>query len=78
MKANEWRFLVDKLIGYMDDGTELHYVEIGGPSGVDKPTTTPAGHALCAMSLATESDSGKQFFYDETSGWVEQFTFKTA
>lgn len=78
MEANKWRFLVDKLIGYMAEGSELHYVEIGGPSGVTKPTTTPAGHALCAMSLATESDTGKVFFYDETDGWTEQFAFKTA
>lgn len=76
MGANEWRFLKDKLHGYLADGTELHYVEIGGPSSVTKPTTTPAGHALCAMSLATESDTGKVFFYDETNGWVEQFSFQ--
>lgn len=78
MSDNEWRFIVDRLIGYMSDGSELHYVEIGGPSGVTKPTVTPAGHRLCAMSLATESDSGKQFFYDETDGWTEQFTFKAS
>lgn len=76
MGANEWRFLEDKLHGYLADGTELHLVEIGGPSSVTKPTTTPAGHALCSMSLATESDTGKVFFYDETSGWVEQFSFQ--
>ena len=40
MEDNKWRFLVDKLIGYKADGTELHYVEIGGPKTVAKPTVT--------------------------------------
>lgn len=75
MGQNEWRFLVDRLIGYLADGSELHYVEIGGPSGVDKPTTTEQGDAICAMSLAFEADTGKVFFYDETDGWGERFTF---
>ena len=77
MEANKWRFLVDKLIGYLADGSELHYVEIGGPSGVTKPTTTPAGHAICSMSIACEDDSGKVYFYNEASGWVEQFSFQS-
>lgn len=75
MEANKWRFLKDDLIGYLSDGTELHKVEIGGPSSVDKPTVTPAGHALCSMSLAFEDDTGKVFFYNEANGWGERFTF---
>ena len=75
MEANKWRFLVDKLVGYLADGTEIHYVEIGGPSSVTKPTTTPAGHALCSMSLAFEDNTGKCFFYNEADGWGERFTF---
>ena len=77
MEANKWRFLVDRLLGYLADGTELHYVEIGGPSGVTKPTKTPAGHAICSMSLAVEDDTGKVYFYNETSDWVEQFAFQS-
>ena len=75
MGQNEWRFLVDRLIGYLADGTELHYVEIGGPSSVTKPIVTPAGHAICSMSLAFEDDTGKVFFYNEADGWGEQFAF---
>ena len=75
MEENKWRFLVDNLIGYLTDGSELHYVEIGGPSSVTKPTTTTAGHALCSMSLAIEDDTGKCFFYNEADGWGERFTF---
>lgn len=75
MEENKWRFLVDRLLGYLADGSELHYVEIGGPSGETKPTTTPAGHALCSMSLAFEDDTGKVFFYNEADGWGERFTF---
>ena len=82
MAANKWRFLVDRLLGYLADGTELHYVEIGGPSGVTKPTKTSAGHAICSMSLAVEDDTGKDdtgkvYFYNETSDWVEQFAFQS-
>lgn len=76
MEDNKWRFLVDKLIGYMADGSELHYVEIGGTSSVTKPTTTPAGHALCSTSTATESDTGTVFLYDEATGWVEMFSLQ--
>lgn len=75
MEANKWRFLKDRLIGYLADGTELHYVEIGGPSSVSKPTTTLAGHAICSMSLAFEDNTGKVFFYNEASGWGERFAF---
>lgn len=76
LQANKWRFLKDKLIGYLADGTELHYVEIGGPSSETKPTTTEAGHAICSMSLATEDDTGTVFFFNEANGWQEQFSFK--
>ena len=76
MGANEWRFIEDRLIGYLSSGAELHYVEIGGPSGTSKPTATPAGHAICDMSIATESNTGKVFFYNETNGWTEQFAFQ--
>lgn len=76
MEDNKWRFLVDRLIGYLADGTELHYVEIGGPSTVAKPTTTPKGAALCSMSLAVEDDTGMASFYNEANGWGEMFSFK--
>lgn len=76
MEANKWRFLKDELIGYLTDGTELHYVEIGGPPGVAKPTTTPSGAAICSMSIAVEDTTGLVFFYNESSGWVEQFSFQ--
>ena len=76
MEDNKWRFLVDKLIGYKADGTELHYVEIGGPSSVTKPTKTPSGAAICSLSLAVEDNTGDAYFYNETSGWSKMFTFK--
>lgn len=75
MGSNEWRFIVDFLVGYLSDGTELHYVEIGGPSGVSKPTTTPSGAAICAMSIAVESDKGDVYFFDESDGWGKMFSF---
>lgn len=75
MEANKWRFLVDRLVGYLADGTELHYVEIGGPKDVAKPTVTEQGHALCSMSIAIEDDSGDAYFYNETSGWGKMFSF---
>ena len=77
MGTNEWRFLVDRLIGYLADGTELHYVEIGGPSTVTKPTTTPKGAAICSMSIATEDDTGVVSFFSEVENdWVAQCSFQ--
>ena len=82
MNAVGWIFLVDRLVGYLSDGTELHYVEIGGPSvdgdnvAIAKPTLTPSGAAICAMSLATESDTGDVYFYDPVNGWAKKFSFK--
>lgn len=77
LEANKWRFLEDRLIGYLASGQELHLVEIGGPSGVTKPTVTETGAAICSMSIATEADTGKVFFFDEgTTAWVEQFAFQ--
>lgn len=77
MGTNEWRFLVDRLLGYLADGTELHYVEIGGASTVAKPTTTPKGAAICSMSIATEDDTGVVSFFNEATGeWVQQFSFQ--
>lgn len=76
MGANEWRYLVEQLVGYLSDGTPLYYVEIGGPSGTSKPTTSSNGGAICAMSIAVEDDTGKCYFYDEADGWGEpRFTF---
>lgn len=76
MEENKWRFLKDELLGYMTDGSELHKVEIGGPSAVEKPTVTEAGHRICSMSIATEDDTGTVFFFNEANGWQEQFSFK--
>lgn len=77
MQENEWRFLKDELLGYMADGTELHKVEIGGQSSVPKPTTTPAGHRICSLSIAVESDTGTVFFFnDGENDWVDQYSFQ--
>ena len=41
-------------------------------SDEDKPTAGIAGG-----SIAVETDTGKVSFYDETDGWVEQFSFQS-
>lgn len=73
-----WRTLREELVGFAADGKEIHNCEFGGPSGEDKPTEGAGGAYLCEMSLAVESDSGNVYFWNETDGWTEQFTFKTA
>ena len=84
MGANEWRYLVERLVGYLEDGTELYYVELGGASEVDGvattiPTTSSNGHGkLCSMSIAIEDDTGYVRFYNEENGWGDPvFSFKT-
>ena len=79
-----WRYLVERLVGYLSDGTELYYVEIGGPSKVNnvdtvKPTTSSNGRgALCSMSVLTEDDTGNVHFYNEENGWGDpMFCFKS-
>lgn len=82
MNEVSWIFLIDKLIGYLADGGELHYVEIAGPSvdgnnaALAKPTKTPDGSAIGAGSIACETDTGKVYFYDPNDGWTEQFSFQ--
>lgn len=71
-----WRTLKEELVGYASDGKEIHYCEFGGPSGEDKPTTGAGGAYISEMSIACESDTGVVFFHNETSGWVEQFSFQ--
>lgn len=76
MEANKYRYLVERLIGYLADGTELYYVELSGDSGVAIPTTSSNGQgAICDGSICLQSDNGKMFFYNEADGWVEQFSF---
>ena len=84
MEANKWRYLVERLVGYLADGTELYYVELGGPHEVDGvattiPTTSSNGHGkLCSMSVAVEDDTGDVRFYNEENGWGDPvFSFKT-
>ncbi len=72
MNENEYRVLTDRTIGYLPDGTELRYIECFGNSAWTKPTTAPNGAALCAGSLAIETNAGgKTYFWDEVDGWSE-------
>ena len=77
MGDNEYRILVERLIGYKADGTPVYYIEIAGDSTWSKPTTWKGG-AICDSSIATESDTGKVYFFNEEStDWVEQFAFQS-
>ena len=51
---------------------EKSLVEVYLNSDEDKPTAGIAGG-----SIAVETDTGKVSFYDETDGWVEQFSFQS-
>jgi len=51
---------------------EKALVEAYGNSDEDKPLAGIAGG-----SIAVETDTGKVFFFDETDGWVEQFSFQS-
>ena len=79
MESNKYRYLVERLIGYLADGTELYYVELSGDSEVAIPTTSSNGlGAICDGSICLQSDNGKTFFFNEDSGdWVEQFSFQS-
>ena len=46
------------------------YKEWLGPSSVTKPTTG------FNTGIWVESDTGDTYFYDHTTGWHKQFTFK--
>ena len=72
---DKWIFLKDELFSILPDGTELHYVEMTGPSSVTKPTTTESGAALCGFSLAFEQDTGKVCNFQPGTGWRDLFTF---
>lgn len=73
---DKWIFLTDELFTILPDGTEVHYVEMTGPSSVDKPTTTDTGAALCGFSLAFEHNTGKVYNYQPGTGWRKLFQFE--
>ena len=52
-------------------GQNVQYLEISGLSSDTKPT-----EGVATGSIFVEVDTGTVFFYDEASGWVEQFSFQ--
>lgn len=57
-----------------DGGDNKEWVELTMLSSDAKPTS-----GIINGSIATEVDTGKVFFFDETAGeWVEQFSFQNA
>lgn len=50
---------------------QVRYVELSCSSEDTKPLEDIANG-----SVAIEADTGFVYFYDETSGWVKQFSFK--
>lgn len=56
------RTLEARLLGY-EDGAEVNYKKIAGLSTDTKPTT-----GLCTGSEFLEVDTGKIWYFDETSG----------
>ena len=52
-------------------GQNVQYLEISCRSTDTKPTAGVATGSICV-----EVDTGKVFLYDETSGWVEQFSLQ--
>lgn len=57
-----------------DGGDNKEWIELTTLSSDTKPTS-----GIINGSIATEVDTGKVFFFDETAGeWVEQFSFQNA
>lgn len=55
-----------------ENGTSIRYVEIACDSSETKPTT-----GIGDGSIATETNTGKVYFFNEkTSTWIEQFSFQ--
>ena len=50
---------------------QVRYVELSCSSGDTKPVEDMANG-----SIAVEADTGDVYFYEETNGWVKQFSFK--
>lgn len=72
------RILVNKILGFDSNGTSIHYVEASGDSTEDKPTPETVGGTIADGSTATESNTGKVFFWNEkTENWIEQFSFQS-
>lgn len=66
------RILVNKIMGFDEDGKELHYIEASGDSSEDKPTDESIGGVIIDGSNVIESNSGKGYFYNEkSSSWIE-------
>ena len=71
MNYKEYRVLECRLVGYLPDGTPMYYIECYGSTSWTKPTTVMNGSAICAGSIAIETDSGTACFWDEESAdWV--------
>ena len=69
---DKYRYLVERQVGFTDDGTPLWYIEISGDSSWTKPTTSSTGGAICDGSLCLESDTGSWFAWNEkASSWKE-------
>lgn len=54
-----------------ESGAMMDLVSCAGLSTDDKPTA-----GIATGSDFTEVDTGKVFFFDEESDWVEQFSFQ--
>ena len=52
-------------------GENVQYFEISGLSSDTKPT-----NGVATGSIFVEVDTGTVFFFDESTGWVEQFSFQ--
>lgn len=51
---------------------QVRYVELSCSSGDTKPVEDMANG-----SIAVEADTGDVYFYEETNGWVKQFSFQS-
>lgn len=65
------RYLTKYGVNGEQTGDAKYYVEIALNSLEDKPTDM-----IAAGSVAVETDTGKVYLYDETSGWVLMRTIK--
>lgn len=64
------RVITNEFLGNVNN--MVHYVEIALDSTETKPTT-----GIADGSIATETDTGDVYFFNEkTSAWVKQFSFQ--